>query len=142
MLRAEGVGQRRVVTKDFPELVDDVEPLEDGVDTVIPADLRFSEVAVSIEQISKLMKGLDQEELLLPLSQKLDALLVVADHHCREDLMALALRPDLEVAAALLPLLQAQVLCFDTELVVELPALLNALDAVVGVPLDVLQQAL
>ena len=141
LLRAEGVSQRRVVAKDGPELLDDVEPLEDGVDTVVPADLRLSEVSIGIEQIAQLVKGLYQEELLLPLSQELDALLVVADHHCREDLMALAFRPDLEVAAALLPLLQAQVLRLDTELVVELPALLQALNAVVGVPLDVLQQA-
>lgn len=37
------------------------------------------------------MKGLDEEELFLSLPQELDALLVVADHHCGEDLVSFAL---------------------------------------------------
>ena len=56
--------------------------------------------------------------------------------------MALALRSDLKVATALLPLLQSKILGLDTKLVVELPTLLEAFYAIVGVPFNVLQQTL
>ena len=86
------------------------------------------------------MEGLDEQELLLPLPQQLNTLLVVADHHRGEDLVAFPLRPDLEVAAPFLLLLDAEVLSLDAKLVVQLAALLERLHAVVGIPLDVLQQ--
>ena len=140
--RAEGISQGGALREDLSERTHHIEPLEDGIDAIVPAGLRLSQVAICVEEVAQLVEGLDQKELLLPLPEQLDALLVVADHHRGEDLVALALRSDLEVAAAFLLLLDAEVLGLYAELVVELPALLEGLHAVVGIPLDVLEQAL
>jgi hypothetical protein len=84
--------------------------LENSVDTVVPVSLGLSKVPVGIQKISKFMESLYKEELFLSLSQKLDAFLVVADDHSGEDLVAFALRPNLEVARTFLPLVKTEVL--------------------------------
>ena len=49
LLRPKGISQGRIFGEDIPELVDDVESLEDCVDAVVPADLSFCEVSISVE---------------------------------------------------------------------------------------------
>ena len=87
------------------------------------------------------MESLNEKELLLSLSEQLHTLFVVPDDHRGKDLVPFPLGSNFEVAAALLLFLQTQVLGFDSELVVQFPALLEALNTVVGVSLDVFQQS-
>ena len=90
--RAEGISQRGALREDLSERVHDIEPLENGIDAIVPAGLCLSEVAIGVEEVAKLVKGLNEKELLLPLPEQLNALLVVADHHRGEDFVAFALR--------------------------------------------------
>lgn len=62
------------------------------------------------------MKCLYLQEFFLSLSQKLNALLVVANDHSSENLVALTLAFDLKVCWPFLFLIEAQVLCLETEL--------------------------
>jgi len=114
LLGSKSIGQGSIFSEDISELVDDVELLEDRVDAVVPADLCLSEVTISVEQVSKLVKGLNEQEFLLPLPLELDAFLVVADHHGCEDLVAFPLGADLEMATAFLLLFRAKVLGLNT----------------------------
>lgn len=88
------------------------------------------------------MQSLDQQELLLSLSQQLHALLVVADDHARVHLVTLSLRLYLKVHRTLLELFDPQVLGLHTVLEVELPALFEGLLAGISVTLEVFEEAL
>ena len=124
LLGAEGIRQRWVGFEDLTELLDDVEALEYGIHAVVPASLCLSQVAISVEQVAQLMQSLDQQELLLALSQLLDAFLVVPYDHRRKYFMAFPFRPDFEVVLAFALLVGQQSLRVDSKLVVELAACL------------------
>ena len=71
------------------ELVDHIQLLEYGINTVIPLYLSFAKVAVRVMEIADFLQGLNEQELLLPLAQELDALLIAADDHAGEHFVAL-----------------------------------------------------
>jgi hypothetical protein len=72
----KAVSQGRALLEDISPVTDGVQVLEDRVDAVVPLDFSLTQLVVSVEEVSKLMEGLDQHEVLLSLSQELDALFV------------------------------------------------------------------
>ena len=54
------ISQRGIVREDLSELIHHIESLEDCIDAVIPANLRFNQVSVGVKEVSKLVQGLDQ----------------------------------------------------------------------------------
>ena len=104
-------------------MIDDIKLLEDGIHTIVPADLCLCQIVVSIKKISELVKSLDQKEFFLSLSQKLDAFLVVADYHRSEDFVSFSLRSYFEMTWTLPDFFVAEILCFYAILMIKFSAL-------------------
>ena len=109
-------------------MINNVELLENSIDAVIPLNFSFVEISIGIKQITQLMKSLDQQKVLLTLSQQIDTLLVRCDNHISENPKALPFAFDLEVLnvfnikAALLCLFLSQSLSLNADLEIKLPA--------------------
>lgn len=48
LLRSKSISQRGIVSEDLSKLIDYIESLEDCVDAIVPADLRFNQVSVGV----------------------------------------------------------------------------------------------
>jgi hypothetical protein len=48
LLRSKSISQRGIVSEDLSKLINYIESLEDCVDTIVPADLRFNQVSVGV----------------------------------------------------------------------------------------------
>lgn len=124
-------------------MINNVELLENSIDAVIPLNFSFVEISISIKQITQLMKSLDQQKVLLTLSQQIDTLLVRCDHHISENPEALPFAFDLEVLnvfnikAALLCLFLSQSLSLNADLEIKLPASFKGFVCVISIAFNV-----